>query len=82
NGQGEALNRERLISLLADEGFAFEREGSPDEQSVRRIPDELAYGRLLFFKGASKDAIATLSRDGSGQTTMVLNVVTSSEHSR
>lgn len=82
NTQAQALNRERLISLLADEGLVFERESVPDEHDAARMSEELAGSRMLFFKGANKEAIATVSRDGSGQTTMVLNVITSLERIR
>ena len=82
NSQDEALNRDHLVSLLAEEGLRLEREGAPDVQSAARMNDSLAASRLLFFKGADKEAIATLRRDGDGQTTVVLNIITSLERMR
>ena len=46
------------------------------------MPEGLAASRMLFFKGTDKDAIATVRRDGNGQTTVVLNIVTSLERMR
>ncbi len=82
NAVGELLNRERLISLLADEGLVFERGDAAAASGDLQRPAEHAGSRLLFFKGAGKEALATLHRDDSGQTTMVLNVVTSLERVR
>jgi hypothetical protein len=62
NTQGEAANRERLTSLLRQDGLALEWEGAP--------------GNALFFKGRAKDAMATIHQGSDGQTTVVLNVVT------
>ena len=82
NSQDEALNRDRLVSVLTDEGLALEREGSPDPRAAMRRPDGFAESRLLFFKGVSKEAMATVYRQGAGQTTVVLNISTSLERMR
>lgn len=82
NSQDEALNRDRLVSALGDEGLSLEREGVPDALDARRLPEKLANSRTLFFKGANKDAIATVQRESNGQTTVVLNIVTSTERNR
>jgi hypothetical protein len=72
NTHGEAQNREGLASLLQGEGLALEREGHPEGDA----------GRVLFFKGQGKEAMATLHRDGNGRTTVVLNVVARMENYR
>lgn len=79
NSQDEGLNRDRLVSALGDEGLSLEREGIPDAVDARRLPELLANSRTLFFKGNNKDAMATVHRDGNGQTTVVLNIVMSPE---
>lgn len=82
NGLDASANRERLIAMLADEGLTFEREGTVDADSAPRARQSLVDSRMLFFKGPGKEAIATLHRDDAGQTTLVLNVVTSLERVR
>lgn len=82
NAQSEALNRDRLVSLLGDEGLRLEREGVPEGRAPRRMPEGFADSRTLFFKGAHKDAIATVHREASGRTMVVLNITTSLERMR
>lgn len=69
NTHGEAQNRDGLAALMQGEGLALEREGQAEGEA----------GRVLFFKGQGKEAVATLHRDGNGRTTVVLNVVTRME---
>lgn len=71
NDHGETLNRNRLKSMLREDGLSFEREGRPG--------DEASAGTTLFFKGDDKEALATIHRDSDGKTTVVLNVVTQTE---
>lgn len=66
NRQTEALNRERLSRLMADDGYTLERTGGPEEN-------------VLFFKGPGKEAMATLRRDSEGRTSIVLNTVSDME---
>ena len=66
NTQTEALNRERLSRLMADDGYTLERASGPDEN-------------VLFFKGRGKEAMATLRRDSDGRTSIVLNTVSDME---
>ena len=73
NTQSESLNRDRLVGLMADEGLSFERESSAGDRNQ---------GRLMFFTGAGKEAIATLHVDGDGQTTVVFNIVVTLERMR
>lgn len=79
NAQSEPLNRDRLVGLLAEEGFRLDREGKPEETNGSTRDERLADSRLLFFKGTRKEATATLHRDDSGRTTTVLNIVTTLE---
>jgi hypothetical protein len=72
NDHGETLNRDRLMSMLREEGLAFEREGRPG--------NDASAGTALFFKGGDKEALATIHRDSDGKTTVVLNVVTQTGH--
>jgi hypothetical protein len=64
NTSGEASNRERLKSLLHQDGLALQWEGKP--------------GDALFFKSHANgaEAIATIHQSEDGRTTVVLNVVT------
>jgi hypothetical protein len=68
NDHGETLNRDRLKSMLREDGLSFEREGRPG--------NDASAGTTLFFKGDEKEALATIHRDSDGKTTVVLNVVT------
>lgn len=72
NSHDEALNADRLKSMLSEQGLTFEREDSPG----------LAANRTLFFKGRDKEALATIHRDDAAQTSVVLNVVTQLGKSR
>lgn len=75
NTQSESLNRDRLKNLMRDDGFELEREATPDDKSLAGH----ANGRTLFFKGAGKEAMATLYRDSNGNTAIVLNTITQME---
>lgn len=72
NGEGELLNRDRLVSVLRTEGLALEREGAGEAPGVKQE----ATGRALFFKGSGKEAIATIHHSDGGTTTLVLNLIT------
>lgn len=69
NPHGDELNRERLKSMLQEQGFSFSAAGS----------GRSADGESLFFKGRAGEAFATIHNGASGQTTVVLNVVTHTE---
>ena len=71
NAQTETVNRDHLVSLMADEGYRLEHEARP--------PDELnpeAGGPTLFFKGEGKEAMANIVRRADGRSAVVLNTVT------
>jgi hypothetical protein len=80
NTYSESINRDRLKSLMSDDGFALEREGVPDAGMAASLPDSLGSSIALFFRGANKEAMATIYHDRNGQTTTVLNTVTLMEH--
>lgn len=65
NGHSAGLNRERVESVLAEEGLQPERAGRD--------------GTALFFKGPASEAMATIHQDASGQTTTVLNILTAAK---
>ena len=79
NAQSEPLNRDRLVDLLADEGFVLDREGTSGDEAAGARLERLVTGHLLFFKGPRKEATATIHRDAGGTTTTVLNLVTALE---
>ena len=90
NQHGAQLNRDQLTSLMGDDGMALERAvgagelagalaGAPAGAPWRAPP---ANGTTLFYKGGGKEAMAVISRDASGQTTIVLNTGTRSERAK
>lgn len=79
NTHDESLNRERLIGVMRDQGLALEREAAADPHPGSGMSATIDNGRVLFFKGSGKDAMATISRDRDRQTTIVLNIVTELE---
>jgi hypothetical protein len=54
--------------------LAFEREAVSDDQFAK-VARATTQGRLLFFKGSGKEAIATLHKQADGQTVTVLNII-------
>ena len=76
NTQSEALNRDSLKGLLAEDGLSLEREGVPDDAASGKSSANIANSRVLFFKGQGKEAMATISKNNAGQTATVLNVIT------
>ena len=80
NTQSEALNYERLKSLMRKDGLELEHEASPTDKSSATRFQEAPNGKTMIFKGAGKEAIATISRDGNGKTAIVLNITKQMEH--
>lgn len=76
NRHSESLNHDALKAMLADEGMALERETSVLEQSDLRGKAI----KTLYFKGASKEAMAVISSDSQGRSTVILNTVITMEH--
>lgn len=79
NGHSETLNRNRLVDNLRSEGYHLERENALDQPSAKGLPDPLRRGRTLLFKGKGKEATAVIRAHGNGQTSIVLNTVTTME---
>lgn len=79
NAYNEELNRDRLITLLQDDGLHLERETSPANSGEKNLPANMANSRILFFKAPNKEAIAVIHRDGAGRSTIVLNTTTQME---
>lgn len=82
NGVDASVNRDRLVSALAADGFSLERESILGGENPRPDRASPVNGRMLFFRGVGKEGIATVHRDDRGQTTMVVNVVTAIERTR
>jgi hypothetical protein len=74
NGHDERLNAARLRSLLTEEGYAFERE--IESASDLAPPSGAVGGRALYFRSPGREAMATIYRDPSGDTVIVLNTIT------
>jgi hypothetical protein len=73
NGHSESLNREALISAMKVEGLALTQESGTPTNSPVRVPSALHDAKAFFFKGQSKEGIATIARDEQGLVTVVLN---------
>ncbi|QNA88719.1 hypothetical protein G4G28_09840 [Massilia sp. Dwa41.01b] len=79
NGHSETLNRNSLVDNLRREGFHLERDNPLDQPATKGLPDPLRRGRTLSFKGKGKEATAVIRANGNGQTSIVLNTVTTME---
>ncbi|PFH09439.1 hypothetical protein BCF11_1835 [Collimonas sp. PA-H2] len=79
NGYSETLNANAIKDIMARDGQQLEREVTPDEQTLSRMPARFRNGKTLLFKGAGKEAVATIGRDGNGSTSIVLSIVTQME---
>jgi hypothetical protein len=73
NGHSESLNREALISAMKEDGLKLVTESGTPKDASARVPFALIDAKAYFFKGQSKEGIATIARDGQGQTNVVLN---------
>ncbi|MFC5475467.1 hypothetical protein [Paraherbaspirillum soli] len=82
NGHSETLNGNALKSIMQNDGMELDREAAPDDKALNRIPARLANSKTLLFKGAGKEAVATIARDGNGSTAIVLSIVTQMERYR
>lgn len=74
----ENLNRDRLKTILQADGLAFEHEAMSDD-GPSKAARTTSQGRLLFFKGSGKEAMATMHRQPDGQTVTVLNIINTME---
>ncbi len=75
NPHGETLNHDWLVRMMADDGFALEREGSRSTFAGGNAVPGIDGGKTLYFKGNGKEAMATIHRAGDGNTALVLNIV-------
>jgi len=75
NTYSEDVNRDRVVSMMHDDGLALEREALVDDSAGRPLP-AAANGKTLFFKGAGKEAMAVICRGENGDVTVVLNTIT------
>lgn len=80
NGHSVELNRDRLQSLMHEDGMVLEREAGADDPVASRLPGRTVDGTTLFFKGPAKEAVAVVFRNSPGQTAIVLNMVTQMEY--
>ncbi len=78
NEQNGSINATRLKTILAREGLGLERE-SPADNAANAWASMFDHGKVFFFKGVAKEAIATIHRKPDGQTFTVLNIVNTSE---
>jgi hypothetical protein len=80
NGHSQQLNRDYLVRQLETEGYRLEREGIPDLKRAPALPQRLADGRTLFFKGRNGEATAVIRAGArAGVTSIVINTVNSME---
>ena len=78
NEQGSSVNVDRLKTILAREGLSPEREGTADN-AANSGTNMFEQGKVIFFKGVAKEAIATVHRQPDGQTFTVLNIINTSD---
>jgi hypothetical protein len=74
NPHGVELNRGRVVDMLREDGLALQREARPAAG-----PNGARDGRTLFFQGQGRDAMAVLSPNPDGSTTVLLHTLTSME---
>lgn len=78
NEQNSSINADRLKSILSREGLGLERESAAENAGTAGT-NTFDQGKVFFFKGVAKEAIATIHRKPDGQTFTVLNIVNTSE---
>jgi hypothetical protein len=77
NTHSEEVNREKLKTMLNEQGLFLEREGSSENASHQSQTQKS--GQVLFFKGPGKEAMATIQRDSTGTTAVAVNTITPNE---
>lgn len=78
NDQSEEANAETLIASLRGDGLQLERASRVADAPASPQASRLGDARLLFFKGAGKEGMATVARNREGRTVIVLNTISSS----
>ncbi len=76
SSQGLDQNLEYVKVLMREDGFALQREADAARSDTSSDPSQIADGKVLFFKGPGKEAMAVVFRKDKGDTTIVLNTVT------
>lgn len=79
NRYSEEVNRDHLVELLQRDGMRLEREAKADPATEATLPDGVAVGSTLFFRGGGKEATAVITRGADSQVTVVLNTVANME---
>ncbi|GAA4029582.1 hypothetical protein [Actimicrobium antarcticum] len=72
NSHSESANRDALLRLMTEDGFALEREIRPDAAMRRSLPAHMAEASTMYFKSPGKEAMAVISRSGD-KTAVVFN---------
>lgn len=76
NSHTDELNRDRIRALMREDGMRLQYQGSITEgKMTKRIPSLSKNGRMLFFQGEKKEAIAVIGRNTEGVTVVQVNVV-------
>lgn len=75
NRHSEELNRDRLKSLMQHDGLVLEHVTAAQPQR-----NFSAKSTTLYFKGQGKEAMATVTQDGNGQSSIVINTISQLEH--
>ena len=75
NAHSEELNRDALVDVLQQDGLKLEWEVAASGSLGDQLSASQRSGKAYFFNGDGKEAMATIARDGQGQTTIVLNKV-------
>lgn len=78
NEASESLNVSRVKSMMQIDGFSLER----DMAANPATGEQNTAGRILLFKGAGKEAVATVYRDDAGRALVVVNSTTRLELAR
>lgn len=76
NSSPNELNAERLTAALSQDGLRLKHDSTTAGERSR------SPGRVLVFQGEGKESMATLHRDVSGESILVLNFVVTSERMR
>ncbi|NEX61129.1 hypothetical protein [Noviherbaspirillum galbum] len=79
NDLSVSANADVLQRILQDDGLALDGSGRAPRNAMETRADE---GRMLFFKGRGREAVAVIARQPSGQTAMVINTVIRKEGGR
>ena len=72
NTHSEALNRDAVMSMMTADGFALEKEITPDPVDARNLSGPISTAKPLFFKAKNKEAVAMITRTGD-KTALLLN---------